>query len=132
MTIICLPFILSTLSLACIVQVSVGCACLQAVDQSVRLMLRGEIAAVKSTWRYSYQGRDDAPAGVSPDSDLEFELELVDFESEPNWTTLDAEQKLQRAQKWREQGNTIYKQVRAWQSRTDAVLQAADSGSWSL
>ena len=33
----------------------------EAVDMAVRLMLRGEVAAVRSSWQYAYEGRDDAP-----------------------------------------------------------------------
>lgn len=27
----------------------------------VRLMLRGEVASVASTWRFAFEGREDAP-----------------------------------------------------------------------
>ena len=40
---------------------SVWRASLQALDMCVRLMLRGEVAALSSSWRYAYEGRQDAP-----------------------------------------------------------------------
>ena len=31
------------------------------MDMGVRLMLRGEVASLTSTWKHSYQGRQDVP-----------------------------------------------------------------------
>lgn len=48
---------------------------------------------------------------------MEFEVELLDFAHEPSWNSLEAGQKLDRAEKWKEQGNALYKQVgrgRGW------------------
>ena len=36
----------------------------------VRLMLKGEVAALTSTWRHAYEGRADAPAGLTPGSEV--------------------------------------------------------------
>ena len=36
-------------------------SCMQALDMGVRLMLRSEVASFTCAWKYSYQGRKDAP-----------------------------------------------------------------------
>lgn len=77
----------------------------------VRLMLPGELAAVASTWRYAYEGRSDAPAGLETGGGVEYELELVGFEREPNLHALSAADKLERAGRLKEQGNALFKQV---------------------
>lgn len=38
-----------------------ACRCSQALDMAVRLMLKGEVCSVRSSWQYSYQGRQDVP-----------------------------------------------------------------------
>ena len=81
----------------------------ECVDAAVRLMLRGEVAGVRSSWARSYAGRDDAPPGLPAGSPVEMEVELVDFEPEPNWADLDDEGRLARAAKWKEQGNAVFK-----------------------
>ena len=42
-------------------------AALQALDMCVRLMLRGEVAGLTSSWHYAYEGREDAPEVCSGD-----------------------------------------------------------------
>lgn len=42
-------------------------AALQALDMCVRLMLRGEVAGLTSSWRFAYEGREDAPEVCSSD-----------------------------------------------------------------
>lgn len=40
---------------------------------------------------------------------MDFELTLVDFDRQPNWTTMTADDKLQRARTLKEQGNRVFK-----------------------
>ena len=79
---------------------------------AVRLMLRGETALVSSSARYAYEGRSDAPTGLDPGGPVDFEIQLVEFEAEPNRADMSNATKLARAQRWKEQGNLLFKQVR--------------------
>ncbi|GAB4824129.1 hypothetical protein N2152v2_011175 [Parachlorella kessleri] len=90
----------------------------EALDMAVRLMLEGEVSSVRSSWRYSYQGRQDVPQGLPEGSSVEFEVELVGFQHEPNWASLGPADKLERAARWKEQGNALYKQGRYKYART--------------
>ncbi len=104
------------------------------VEAALRLMLRGEIASVVSTWAHSY-GKYDTVVNKTTSSqipecfanrisneassataekggggsDVEFELELIDFDPIPNIVSLTTAEKLTRSSKWREQGNTLFK-----------------------
>ncbi len=49
--------------------------------------------------------------GLPEGSSVEFEVELVGFQHEPNWASLGPADKLERAARWKEQGNALYKQV---------------------
>lgn len=40
-----------------------------------------------------------------------FEVELLGFVHEPNWAELEPQAKLDRAGRWKDQGNVLYKQV---------------------
>lgn len=50
--------------------------------------------------------------GLPHGTPVEFEVELVGFVHEPNWAELEPQQKLDRAARWKEQGNVLYKQAR--------------------
>lgn len=94
------------------VEVDTGMGSLpEPVESALRLMLRDELALVTSDWAHSYGGREgDAPAGLPSGSDLEFEVELLDFQAEVNHHELGADDKLDKADTWREQGNILFKQ----------------------
>lgn len=81
------------------------------VESSLRLMLRGEVASVRCDWAYAYNDRVDAPEDgvIRKEGEIEFEIELVDFDPIQNWSALDGAGKLELAGKWREQGNTLFK-----------------------
>jgi len=104
------------------------------VDSALRLMLRGEVSLVTSTYVYGYGDRDDCPfmRRVNPDSWLEFEVELVDFEPETNMTMMGPDDKLDRAEKWRRQGNVLFKTARyalarlKYQKALKAINQTLD------
>lgn len=97
-----------------------------AMDLAVRMMLRGEVCLVEATWEKSYknvpaEADDTAGSGKKMPSGellkelkeykgkLLFEVELVDFETETNWHHLPTDGKLDRAEKWKDDGNTLYK-----------------------
>jgi hypothetical protein len=46
---------------------------------------------------------------VSEGTDIDFELELIDFDRQPNYTAMTADDKLQRAHALKEQGNAVFK-----------------------
>ncbi|KAL6766237.1 FKB99 [Auxenochlorella protothecoides x Auxenochlorella symbiontica] len=80
-----------------------------AVDMAVRLMLEGEVALVTSSWRYAYQGRADAPQGVTEGDTLEFEVELVHFERDQIREDTTTAGRLTVASKWKDQGNMLFR-----------------------
>lgn len=82
----------------------------EALDMCARLMLRGELAVVTATWRYAFDGRDDAPQGLPAGGRVQFEVELLGFEREANEHQLAGPAKLERCSKLKEQGNTLFKQ----------------------
>jgi len=106
------------------------------VEAGIRLMLRGELATVLSTWAHSYGNKDDvhvldktsktsnidgntipeclshSSGGVSAAPDVEFEVEMIDFKPIPNVFSLTTAEKLKRSSAWREQGNFLYKSGR--------------------
>ncbi|PSC68182.1 Peptidyl-prolyl cis-trans isomerase PASTICCINO1 [Micractinium conductrix] len=84
----------------------------ESLDMCVRLMLTGEVAALTASWRYCYEGRDDAPEGLPPSSSVEFEVELASFDRQPSQHALGGAEKLQRSAQLKEQGNALYKQGR--------------------
>jgi FK506-binding protein 4/5 len=81
------------------------------VEAALRLMLRGEVASVRCDWAYAYADRIDAPdeGVVRKEGEIEFEVELIDFDPIPNWAALDGLGKLELAGKWREQGNLLFR-----------------------
>lgn len=90
----------------------------EALDMSVRLMLCGEVAVVTSTWRYAYEGRQDAPQGLTPGGGVEFEVELVGFEQEASHHAMSGTDKLERAGRLKTQGNALFKQGKSRLART--------------
>ena len=42
-------------------------------------------------------------------ADIDFELELLDFDKQPNWHDAGADEKLRRAQALKEQGNAVFR-----------------------
>eukprot|EP00887_Chlorella_sp_A99_P004741 scaffold4.g4741.t1 len=111
-----------------------------AIDAAVRLMLRGETALVTASWAHAYAGREgEAPTGLEPGAPVDFEICLVDFEGEPNREEMGTGDKLARAQRWKEQGNMLFKQARArgggWEGiapRAAPVLARSTRGKYQL
>lgn len=51
------------------------------------------------------------PQGLEAGCSVEFELELLGYEREPNQHELEGEERLQRGGRLKQQGNELYKQV---------------------
>ncbi|BDA50340.1 probable peptidyl-prolyl cis-trans isomerase FKBP5 [Coccomyxa sp. Obi] len=81
----------------------------EAVDMAVRLMTPGETSLVRASPRYAFDGRADRPEGCPEGAEVQFELELVDFDRQPNWHAMSADDKLARAHALKEQGNAIFR-----------------------
>jgi hypothetical protein len=115
------------------------------VEGALRLMLKGEVSSVLSTWSHSYGNYNvldistnstSDSTGTASDStvvpecfkstttgevvptDVEFELELIDFNPIPNIASMTTAEKLTRSSKWREQGNTLFKSGKYKLART--------------
>lgn len=106
-----------------------------AMDLAIRMMLRGEVCLVEATWEKSYKnmravvvkngdsGSSSTTSKMMPSGDLlkelqeykgklVFEIELMDFETEANWHHLPTDRKLDRAEKWKDAGNALYKSTK--------------------
>ena len=85
------------------------------VDAAIRVMLPGEIAQVTSDWNHAFGKIDwsieDLDLDIAHGTDIEFEIELVDFIHRPAMLETPAE-KVERSLLWREQGNTLFKAKR--------------------
>lgn len=88
------------------------------VDSAVRLMLRGEVAGVVSDWDRSFgDARGDPKDAEAPPEGLllhkgervEFKIQLIDFDPIPNPAGMEPDERLQLADRWREQGNALFK-----------------------
>ena len=71
----------------------------RSVWYAVRLMTCGEVSHISSSSRYAYDGRQDRPQEVPEGSSVEFEVELVSFEKQPDWERAPPDAKIQRAGK---------------------------------
>lgn len=47
--------------------------------------------------------------GLAEDVDVEFEVTLLDFDKQPNWHAMTADDKISRAELLKEQGNKIFR-----------------------
>ncbi|EIE22917.1 hypothetical protein COCSUDRAFT_64037 [Coccomyxa subellipsoidea C-169] len=92
----------------------------EAIDMAVRLMTPGETSLVRTAARYGYDGRGDRPEGCPEGAEVEFELQLVDFDKQPNWHAMSADDKLARAHALKDQGNAIFRTGPAQYSRAAA------------
>ena len=60
-------------------------------------MTCGEISRISSSGRYAYDGRQDRPPEVLEGTNVEFEVELVSFQKQPDWERAPPDAKIQRA-----------------------------------
>lgn len=98
---------------SCCFLLCTGCGELpQGVELTVKLMVTGEIASALCQPRYAYAGRDDCPAGVSPEKPVLFEIQLLKFEKEANWHAMSLEERLASAEAARCRANSLYQRKR--------------------
>ncbi len=62
----------------------------------------------------------DKRQGCPEGAEVEFELQLVDFDKQPNWHAMSADDKLARAHALKDQGNAIFRTGPAQYSRAAA------------
>ena len=95
------------------------------VEASIRVMLRGEVARVTTDWAHvqSHASSDTTttttatttlplPDTLSRESDIEFEITLLDFDPVLHLAEASVDDKLQQAVGWKEQGNRLFKQCK--------------------
>ena len=63
--------------------------------------------------------------GLPEDVDVEFEITLLDFDRQPNWHAMTADDKISRAELLKEQGNKIYRLGAPQYARAAAKWQKA-------
>ncbi|CAK0786960.1 hypothetical protein CVIRNUC_010174 [Coccomyxa viridis] len=82
----------------------------EAIDMAVRLMTPQEVSLVSAKARLAFQHRSDRPERIPEGADIDFEVELVGFDKQPNWHHAGPDEKIARAQALKEQGNAIFRQ----------------------
>ncbi|KAK9290278.1 hypothetical protein L1049_008445 [Liquidambar formosana] len=78
-------------------------------EMSVRLMLPGEIALVTCPPDYAYD-KFPRPANVPEGAHVQWEIELLGFETPKDWTGLDFKSIMDDAEKIRGTGNRLFKE----------------------
>lgn len=81
----------------------------EGLEMCVKLMLPGEIASVRSTSEYAYD-KFKWPDLVPEGADVEWEVELLDFEKAKDWTGLTFQEIMDDADKLKAIGNRLYKE----------------------
>eukprot|EP00898_Chlorokybus_atmophyticus_P002511 jgi/Chlat1/3260/Chrsp22S00255 len=81
----------------------------EAIDMSVRLMTKGEVAVVRSTSQYAYDTFQPRPSSVPEGASVQWELELLDFSEPRMWEGLSASEVAADAAAAREAGNRLFK-----------------------
>ena len=66
---------------------------------AVRLMTPGEVSLITSTSQYAYDGRPDRPPGVPEGAKVEWEVELISFQRQPDWERAEPDAKITHAGK---------------------------------
>ncbi|MEW5297478.1 MAG: hypothetical protein WDW36_000684 [Sanguina aurantia] len=102
----------------------------EGLEQTVKLMVPGELASATCTPRYCYQGSGAAaPAGVGSSDRLEFEVELVSFQREGYWQTLEMDERLQLSERIKAKAGELYrrKQYGFARARYDRLLRMLES-----
>ncbi len=60
-------------------------------------MTPGEISLIASTSQYAYDGRPDKPSGVPEGAKVEWEVELISFQKQPDWERAEPDAKIKHA-----------------------------------
>jgi len=82
---------------------------LQAVEETLKSMKKGEHCLVKIASAYAYGSNGNSALDVPSDQDLEAEIELVDFKNGRDTWEMDIKEKVSWALKLKDLGNTHYK-----------------------
>ena len=64
---------------------------------AVRLMTPGEVSLITSTSQYAYDGRPDRPPRVPEGAKVEWEVELISFQKQPDWERAEPDAKIKHA-----------------------------------
>ncbi|GFR52572.1 hypothetical protein Agub_g15164 [Astrephomene gubernaculifera] len=120
--------------------VDTGCGELpEAVEMALKLMVPGEVARVLAAPRYAYAGRpaEECPVGRLPGgaavewqgAEVEFEVELLDFEREGHWQNLTFEERYTLAERLKAKGNELFRkqQFKHAKARYDRLLRLLES-----
>ncbi len=62
-------------------------------------MTPGEVSLITSTSQYAYDGRPDRPSGVPEGAKVEWEVELISFQKQPDWERAEPDAKIKHAGK---------------------------------
>lgn len=81
----------------------------EGLEMCVKLMLPGEIASVSSTAEYAYD-KFPRPDLVPKGANVEWEVELLDFEKAKDWTGMTFQEIMDDADKIKAIGNRLYKE----------------------
>ncbi|KAH7404870.1 hypothetical protein KP509_15G048000 [Ceratopteris richardii] len=81
----------------------------EALEMCVKLMLPGEIATVRSTSEYAYD-KFKRPDLVPEGADVEWEVELIDFEKAKDWSGLTFQEIMDDADRIKAIGNRLFKE----------------------
>lgn len=64
-------------------------------------MTPGEVSLITSTSQFAYDGRSDRPEAVPEGAKVEWEVELISFQKQPNWDRAEPDAKIKHAGKQR-------------------------------
>ncbi|KAA6416871.1 MAG: peptidyl-prolyl isomerase PASTICCINO1 [Trebouxia sp. A1-2] len=100
----------------------------EAIDMTVRLMTPGEVSLITSTSQYAYDGRPDRPPGMPEGAKVEWEVELISFQKQPDWERAEPDAKIKHAGELKDQGNIAFKagRLKPARSKYTKALRLAD------
>ncbi|KAL0030965.1 hypothetical protein WJX79_005290 [Trebouxia sp. C0005] len=100
----------------------------EAIDMTVRLMTPGEVALITVPSQYAYDGRPDRPPGMPEGAKVEWEVELISFQKQPDWERAEPDAKIKHAGELKDQGNLAFKagRLKPARSKYTKALRLAD------
>ena len=60
-------------------------------------MTAGEVALISSSAQFAYEGRADRPQAVPLGAKVEWEVQLVSFEKQPDWERVEPDAKIKHS-----------------------------------
>lgn len=81
----------------------------EGLEASVRLMLPGELALINSASKYAYD-KFPRPPYIPEGASVQWEVELLDFESAKDWTGLNFQEIMAEADSIKTTGNRLFKE----------------------